>query len=149
MALIDNVKNDMTAAMKAGDKAKVSALRMLISAVKYAEIEKRGKPFTDEDVQSVTKTLCKQRKESIEQFKAGGRTELAEKEEAELKVLEAYLPKQLPEAEVEAIIRKTVEEVGAKGPADMGKLMKPVMAKLKGAADGKLVQELVKKVLGA
>ena len=143
MGLKEDLSKDMVKAMKAGEKLRVSTLRMLIAAVKYKEIDK-GEALTDADVQQVATTMAKQRRDSIEQFRAGGREEMAKQEEEELKVLTEFLPEQMSEAQVIKAVEEVAGEVGASGPADMGKVMKGVMAKLKGRADGKVVQEAVK-----
>ena len=143
MGLKEDLSKDMVKAMKAGEKLRVSTLRMLIAAVKYKEIDK-GEALTDADVQKVATTMAKQRRDSIEQFRAGGREEMAKQEEEELKILSEFLPEQVSESEVMKVVEEIAGEVGARGPADMGKVMKGVMAKLKGRADGKVVQEAVK-----
>lgn len=143
MGLKENVSKDMVKAMKAGEKLRVSTLRMLIAAIKYKEIDK-GEELTDADIVQVATTMAKQRRDSIDQFRAGGREEMAKQEEEELKVLAEFLPEQMDASEVVKIVEEVAGEVGASGPADMGKVMKGVMAKLKGKADGKVVQEAVK-----
>ncbi|MBI5902347.1 MAG: GatB/YqeY domain-containing protein [Deltaproteobacteria bacterium] len=106
------------------------------------------KPLTDDEVRQVVSTLVRQRQDSIEQFTKGGRADLADKEEAEIKVLQGYLPAQMSAAEVRELVKKAADETGAAGARDMGKLMKAVMPLIKGRADGKLVNEIVKEVLG-
>ena len=133
--------------MKAGDKLKLSAMRMLLSAVKYKEVDAK-RPLTDEEVHQVIGTLVRQRLDSIEQFGQGGRPDLVKKEEAELAILKAYLPPQLSADEVRELIKKTAADIGAVAPKDMGRLMKEIMPKVKGKADGKLVNDIVKEVLG-
>lgn len=148
MSLREDINKDITAALKAGEKEKLSTLRMLLSAVKYKEVDAK-RQLNDEEVIGVISTLIKQRNDSIEQFTKGGREDLAEKEKKEAEVLKGYLPPQLSEAEIRDIVKKAAAETGASGAKDMGKLMKAVMPHVKGKADGKLVNDIVKEVLGA
>lgn len=148
MSLRDEISKEVSAALKAGDKARLSTLRLLLSAVKYKEVDLR-RPLTDDEVRQVVSTLVRQRQDSIEQFTKGGRADLADKEEAEIKVLQGYLPAQMSATEVREIVKKAAAETGAAGARDMGKLMKAVMPLIKGRADGKLVNDIVKEVLGA
>jgi len=147
MGLKDQLKDTLKNAMKARDEITVSTIRMLNSSIKYKEIEKKAE-LTDEDVLGVLSTAAKQRREAVEQYEKGGRTELAEKEKAELAVIEGFMPKQLSEDEINKLVQESVAESGAEGPKDMGKVMKVLMPKVKGRADGKLVNELVKAALG-
>ncbi|MBE7415904.1 MAG: GatB/YqeY domain-containing protein [Deltaproteobacteria bacterium] len=147
MGLRDDINRDMVAAMKSGDKDRLSTLRMLLSAIKYKEVDAKHQ-LGDEEVVSVLSTLIKQRQDSIEQFSKGGREDLVQKESKEVEVLKGYLPPQLSADEVRDIIKKAAQETGASGPKDMGKLMKAVMPLVKGKADGKLVNDIVKEVLG-
>ncbi len=147
MGLKEEITGKMKEAMKAGDKPTLSTLRYLLSAVKNKEIEKR-RELADEEVLQVVSTLAKQRQDSIEQFRKGGRDDLVEKEVRELAILKAFMPQQLSAEEIQAVVDETAAEVGAEGMKDMGKLMKAVMAKLRGRADGRTVQEIVKKKLG-
>ena len=147
MGLKEEITGKMKEAMKAGDKPTLSTLRYLLSAVKNKEIEKR-RELADEEVLQVVSTLAKQRQDSIEQFRKGGRDDLVEKEVRELAILKAFMPQQLSAEEIQAVVDETAAEVGAEGMKDMGKLMKAVMAKLRGRADGRTVQEIVKKRLG-
>lgn len=144
----EQVTKDMATAMKAGEKDKLSTLRMLMSAIKYKEVDAKHQ-LSDEEVIAVISTLLKQRQDSVEQFRKGGREDLVEKESKEIEFLRAYLPPQLSEAEVRDIVKKAAAETGAQGQKDMGKLMKVVMPQVKGKADGKLVNDIVKEVLGA
>ena len=144
----EQVTKDMATALKAGEKDKLSTLRMLLSAVKYKEVDAKHQ-LSDEEVIAVISTLLKQRQDSVEQFRKGGREDLVEKESKEIEFLRAYLPPQLSEEEVRDIIKKAAAETGAAGQKDMGKLMKVVMPQVKGKADGKLVNDIVKEVLGA
>lgn len=148
MGIREDLTKDIAVAMKAGEKLRLGTLRLLLSAVKNKEIDTK-KPLTDEEFQQTISTMCKQRRESIEQFEAGGRQELADQERGELEILMAFLPEQLTEEEVRAIITAAKEELGVTSPKEMGKLMGAVMPKVKGKADGKLVQAIVKELLGA
>lgn len=134
-------------ALKAGEKDRLSTLRMLLSAAKYKEVDLK-RELTDEELQQVVGTLIRQRQDSIEQFTKGNRPELAEKEQREIEILKAFLPPQFSADELRALIRKVAAEVGASGQKDMGKLMKAIMPHVKGKADGKLVNDIVKEVLG-
>lgn len=147
VSLRDEITRDMAASLKSGEKERLSTVRMLISAVKYKEVDAK-RQLDDDEVVSVISTLIKQRQDSIDQFRKGGRDDLADKEAREAEVLKAYLPPQLSGDEVRDIVKKAASETGAAGPKDMGKLMKAVMPRLKGKADGKLVNEIVKEVLG-
>lgn len=147
MSIKDRLSAELKEAMKAKDAAKVSTIRMVLSAAKYKEIE-AGKPLDDDGMVSVLSTAAKQRREAIEQYVKGGREDLADKETAELAVIESYLPEQMSAEDVEALVKKAISDTGAAGPKDMGKVMKQLMPAVKGKADGKLVNELVKKHLG-
>ncbi len=148
MSLRNAITRDMTASMKAGDKIKLSTLRLLLSSVKYKEVDLK-RELNDTEVQQVISTLVRQRHDSIEQFRKGNRADLVEKEEKEAEILKAYLPAQLSAEELRAEVRKIAAEVGASGAQDMGKLMKAVMGELRGKADGKAINDAVKEVLGA
>src|SRR3989344_2636394 len=137
MSLKEKIENDLKEAMKAKESLKVSCLRLIKAAVKNKEIDVRG-ALDDAQITSIWSTLAKQRKESIEQFKKGGRDDLVKQEEAELAILNSYLPKQMSEKEIEEIIVKTIAEVGAKDIKEAGKVMKAVMPKVAGKADGKI-----------
>ncbi len=148
MPLIEQVQKDIVAAMKARDDARLSTLRMVKTALHNKEVEKRG-PLDDKESLQVLSTLIKQRKDSIEQFTKGGRKELADKEAAEIVVIEGYMPKALGEEEIAATVRATIAEMGSPTMKDMGTVMKNVMAKFAGArVDGKMVSDLVKQALG-
>jgi len=147
LSLRDDLSNDMKTALKAGEKLKLSTLRMLISAVKNKEIDCR-RPLDDSEVLSVIATLVRQRQDSVEQYTKGGRTELAEKEAEEIEILSVYMPEQMTPDEVRAEVERTVAELGASGMKDMGRVMKAVMEGLKGRADGRVISETVKAVLG-
>jgi len=133
-------------AMKAGDRLTLSILRLLLSALHNEEIKNR-RELSTEEIRRTISTLSKQRTEAIELFRKGGREELAQKEEAELKVLQHFLPQQLNESEIRALIQSSIEEVGAKNVQDLGKVMKQVMPRVGGRADGKRVNELAKELL--
>jgi uncharacterized protein YqeY len=149
MSLNEKVAADITAAMKAKDAGRLSALRMLKAAIMNKGIEK-GRDLEDAEVLQVVSSLVKQRRDSIEQFTKGGRTDLVQKETAEIAVLEAYLPPAAGAEEIDAAISAAIAETGASSPKDMGKVMKAVMPKLAGKnADGKAVNEAVRRKLGA
>jgi uncharacterized protein len=138
----------MKAAMRAKDSARLSTVRLILSAVKQREVDER-KELTDADVLSVIEKMIKQRRESIAQFEKGGRPDLAEKEKAEAELLGGYLPAQMGEAEIEREIQSVISETGASGPKDMGKVMAALKARLAGKADMSAVSNLVKKNLSA
>jgi uncharacterized protein len=149
MTLSDQIQKDITAAMKARDEQRLSTLRMIKTALKNREIEKMA-PLDDKESQQVLSTLIKQRKDSIEQFTKGGRQELADKEAAEIKLVEAYLPEAAGEEEIAAGVKSVISEMGSPTMKDMGSVMKNVMARFSAAGkrvDGKLVSETVKKEL--
>jgi uncharacterized protein len=148
MGLKVEIQEAMKAAMKAGDRLTVSTYRLLLSALHNEEIKSR-KELSTEEIHRVVSTLCKQRAEAIDLYRKGGRAELAEKEEAELKVLQRLLPEPLSEDEVRALIKASIEEVGAKNVQDLGKVMKQLMPKVSGRTDGKRVNELAKELLGS
>lgn len=144
MTLIEQVGHAITAAMKARDAARLSALRMLKTALTNKEVEK-GRALEDAEALQVVAALVKQRRDSIEQFSAAGRLELAAKEEAEIAVLEAFQPPAATPAEIEAAVAAAVSETGATSARDMGKVMKSVMAALQGkSVDGRKVNEAVR-----
>ena len=146
MDLKTTIQNDMKSAMKAGEPVKTGCLRMLIAEIKKREIDKRS-VLDEGEIQKTVSSLIKQRMDSVEAFTKGGREDLADKERMEIDFLKVYLPTQLSEAETEALVTAAIEETGAKVPQDMGKVMKAVLAKAGGRADGKLVNELVRKKL--
>ena len=149
MSMNDQVGADIAAAMKARDASRLSALRMLKAAVMNKSVEK-GRDLDDAEVLQVVASLVKQRRDSIEQFTSAGRTDLVEKETAELTVLQAYLPAAATPEEINAAVAEAIAETGASSPKDMGKVMKAVMPKLAGKnADGKAVNEAVRRTLGA
>ena len=147
MTKTEQVQQDMVAAMRARDELRLSTLRLMKSALKNKEIEKRGALHEKEELQ-VFSTLIKQRKDSIEAFEKGNRPELAKKEAEEIVIIEAYMPKAVSEADVIATVKATIAEMGSPTMKDMGTVMKSVMAKFAGArVDGKLVSETVKEEL--
>jgi len=148
MTLKEQLQQDLMSAMKSKDEAALSAIRLLKTAIMKFETAGEQKTATDEDVVQLVGKEIKQRKDAIEQFEKGGRSELAEKEKAELKVLEKYLPPQMGEDEIKAIIKEAMAQTGASSKADIGKLMGAIMPKLKGKADGGLVNKLVQEMLG-
>ena len=148
MAFKETIDGEMVLAAKTRNKVRLSALRMLKSGLHNREIDLKRELGEAEFLQLLS-SMVKQRKDSIEQFAKGGRTDLVEKEEAELIVIEEFLPAQLSEAELEAAIAEAVREVGAEGVRDMGKVMKVLMPKLTGRADGKALGEKVKARLSA
>lgn len=149
MSLMEQIEKDVIAAMKTKDAAKVSTLRLLKSAISYYLVQAKKDKAEDSDVLSLINKQAKQRRESIESFQKAGRTELAEKEQTELAILEGYLPKQLTDEELKEEIRKAIAATDAKTLADIGKLMKTLMPAVQGKADGKRIQETVKTLLAA
>jgi uncharacterized protein YqeY len=143
MALKDQLDADLKASMRDKDAVRLSVIRMLKSAIKYREIEAM-KPLDDAGVLQVVSGEIKRHKDSVEQFRAGNRPELVQKEEAEIAVLQGYLPAQLGEAELRALVEAAVVKAGASGPRDMGAVMKALLPDVQGKADGRLVSELVK-----
>lgn len=139
--LKEKLESDLKEAMKAGQAVRVSVLRFLLAAVKNREIELKptGKELVDEDVSAVISKQVKQRRESIEAFEKGGRPDLSEKEKSELDLLKSYLPEQMTESEITVIVR----EANTAGALDLGSIMKAIMPKIKGRADGSLVRKIV------
>ena len=149
MTLSDKVNAEITAAMKAREQVRLSSLRMLKAAIMNKGVEK-NRDLDDAEVLQVVASLVKQRRDSIEQFTAGGRSDLAAKEQAEIVVLETYLPPAVSPEEIAAAVAAAIAETGATTPKDMGKVMKAVMPKLAGkSADGRAVNEAVRRALGA
>ncbi|WP_125579076.1 GatB/YqeY domain-containing protein [Lacticaseibacillus suibinensis] len=147
MAVLDQLNEQMKTAMKAKDKQTLSTVRMLKSALQNKQID-LGHDLTPEDEKAVLSTELKQRKESLEEFSKAGREDLVTPLEAEIKIVEAYLPAQLDEAAVTKLVDETIAEVGATGKSDFGKVMKTLMPKVKGQADGAMVNRIVKAKLG-
>lgn len=147
MAFIDRISAELTAAMRAKDSVRLGTLRMAKAALMNREVE-RGRGLDDAESLQVIAALIKQRRDSIEQFRAGGREDLANKEEAELAVLEAYLPPPMDAAELEQVVTQAITETNATSPKDMGRVMKAAMAVVAGRnVDGKALSELVKSKL--
>jgi len=151
MGISEQVQKDMVEAMRKREELRLSTLRMVKAALKNKELEKRA-PLDDQEAQQVLSTLIKQRRDSIEQFQKGGRQELADKEAAEIKFIEAYLPKALGEEEITSAVKAAIAEMGSPTMKDMGTVRKNVMAKLQASGariEGKTVSEIVKKQLEA
>src|SRR5919204_428737 len=149
MALADKIQKDMTDAMRARDEQRLSTLRMVKAALKNKEVEKRA-PLDDKEALAVLSTLIKQRKDSIEQFSKGGRQELADKEAAEIVLIESYMPKAAGEQEIVSTVKAAIAEMGAPTMKDMGAVMKAAMAKFAASGarvDGKMVSDIVKREL--
>jgi uncharacterized protein YqeY len=149
MPLVDQIQKDITAAMKSRDEARLSTLRMVKSALQNRQIEKMA-PLDDKEAQQVLSTLIKQRKDSIEQFTKGGRKEMADKEAAEITLIETYLPKAASEADIAAGVKATIAEMGSPTMKDIGTVMKNAMARFAAngvRVDGKVVSDLVKREL--
>ncbi|TYZ23419.1 GatB/YqeY domain-containing protein [Selenomonas ruminis] len=146
MSLKEQLTNDMKEAMKNHDKDRLAVIRMVRGAIRQQEIDGQ-KELGDEDVIAVLSKEVKMRKDSMEEFKKGGREDLVEKTQAEIDVLMPYLPAQLSEEEVREIVKAAVEQTGAATPKDMGKVMGALMPKVKGRADGKLVNTIVRSFL--
>ena len=144
--LKQQLREDLKQAMKSGDTGKRSALRLLMAAISNAEIARRG-ALTDGDILGVIAKEVKQRQESIEAFKQGNRQDLVDKEEGELALLQAYLPQQMTHDEIVDAARAVIQEVGAQGLADKGKVMPKIIAQLKGKADGREINEVVTELL--
>jgi uncharacterized protein YqeY len=142
MSLLETLNSDLIVALKKGDKNRVEVIRGLKSDIKYKEIDKR-EPLTEEDVLGVLAAAAKRRRDSIEQFRQGGRDDLVMKESGELEIITGYLPQQLSDEELLEIVGTTLLEIGAKTPADLGKAMKEIMPKVKGRADGNRVRQII------
>ena len=149
MNLNERLTEDMKAAMKAGPagRQRLETIRFLRAAIKNAEIEKHA-PLSDDEILGIITKQVKQLRESLADFQRSGRQDLVEKTEAEIAVLSEYLPEQLSADEVRDLARTVIAQVGAQGARDMGKVMGPLMAQVRGRADGKMVQQIVKELLG-
>lgn len=147
--LKQQLREELKQSMLAKDTLKTSTLRMLLSALNYAEIQKGGANYeaTDEDVLAVIQKEAKQRRDSIVAFESGGRQEMADKEKQELAILQAYLPEQMGEYEIKKLVDEAVSQTGASSMQDIGKVMGALMPKVKGKADGNLVKKLVREKL--
>ncbi len=148
MSLKDKINEDLKAAMKSGEKLKLETIRSIRALILEFEKSGSGRDITPDDEIKMLSTAAKKRKDAIEQYQNAKRPELAEKEEAELKIIMEYLPKQFSENEVEEIVRKIAAEVDAKEKKDFGRLMPLVVKELKGKAEGKIIKSVVEKVLG-
>ncbi|MQF64561.1 GatB/YqeY domain-containing protein [SAR202 cluster bacterium AC-409-J13_OGT_754m] len=148
MSIEERLKNDLYQAMREKDKIKVMVVRSIISAIGYRVIDKR-EPLTDSEVMDVISKQVKQRKESIEIYGKANRNDLMEKESAELEILQIYTPSQLSIAELDKLIGRTIDESGASGMNDKGKIMGLIMPQVKGRADGSVINDIVTKILGA
>lgn len=151
MALREQLMDDLKEAMRDRDEPRKRTIRSVIAAMKTAETELDAsgerRSLSDNDILALISRQAKQRQESIEAFRQGGREDLVAEEEAELAILQSYLPQQLTEEEIETEARQVIAEVEASGPKDLGKVMKPLMARLKGQADGRLVNQVVRELL--
>ena len=148
MTFLERITQDIANAMRAKDVLRLGALRMTKAALMNREVEK-GQPLDDAESQQVVVSLIKQRRDSIDQFRKGGRDDLADKEAAEITTLEAYLPPPIDTAALERIVAEVITEIGASGTKDLGRVMKAVMPRLAGqTVDGKMVSEIVRRRLG-
>jgi uncharacterized protein YqeY len=148
MALSQQISKDLTTALKKRDQAAASCLRLVLNALKGKQKD-LGRELQSEEEIAVLKTLVKQRREAAEQFTRGGRVELADKELAELALVETYLPRQLGEQEINSVLDEVFAQVNPAGPQDLGQVMKAIMPRLAGRADGKLVNNLVRQRLSS
>ena len=146
MSLEEKLVEEMKQAMKSNDKLRLSTIRMIRSALKNKEIELRKK-LEDEDIVKVVQVMVRKGEESVEQFQAGGRMDLVEKEKREIEILKSFLPQPLSQEEILKIIDQSIQETQASSPKDIGKVMKSVIPKIGGKADGKLINQLVKEKL--
>jgi len=146
MSIKERLKTDMISAMKAKEKEKLDCIRFIQAAVKKQEVDTR-KDLDDQAVTSILMNLAKQRKDSIEQFRKGGREDLAVKEEGELKILQSYLPEQMSASDLEGLVAAAIKETGATGMKEMGAVVKAVMAKAAGRAEGSAISDMVKRKL--
>jgi uncharacterized protein YqeY len=146
--MLDQLQEELKIALKAGEKAKMMGLRNIIGKIKAAQIDK-GETLTDEESLKILKTAAKQLKESLDQYRKGGRDDLAEKEAFELTLLEKYLPEQLSEEQIRQTVKNIVKNTGSGSMQDMGKVMGATMQELAGSADGKIVQKIVQEELSS
>ena len=147
MVIYEKIQSDMYTAMKAGEKEKASTLRTVLAKLKDKQIDTR-EPLSEKDEIKVLQTLVKQRKESIDLYQKGGRSELAEAESFELEIINTYLPEMMNEDDVRKLIEEIIEHTGAQSMADLGKVMPQIMKQGKGLIDGKTAQRIVSKMLG-
>ncbi len=146
MDLRTRLEQDFKQSLRSGDKLRLSVIRLLTALIKNREVEKRG-PLTDAEVLQAIVASCKQRQESVEQYRRGGRQDLADKESAELQILQSYLPKPLTSEELKAMVLEAIREVQATSPKEMGKVMGVLIPRVTGRADGKTVNTLVREAL--
>jgi len=144
--LKSRLNTDMKEALKAGDRIRLSTIRLVLSEIKNAEIEKRGE-LTEDELLGVLSKEARKRREAIEEFERGGRKDLVFKESEELKILKGYMPRQLSDEEIRKVIREAIEETGASSPRDLGKVMGVVMPKVRGKVDGKVVNRIAAELL--
>ncbi|RXT14829.1 GatB/YqeY domain-containing protein [Ammoniphilus sp. CFH 90114] len=147
MSLLDKLNDELKQAMKDKDKLKLSVIRMVKSSIKNEEINQQGKELTEDQVLTLVNRELKQRRDSLQEFENAGREDLAEQTRAEIEVLLTYLPTQLTEEEIRQIVQESVEQVGATSKKDLGKVMGAIMPKVKGKADGNLVNKIVQELL--
>jgi uncharacterized protein YqeY len=146
MNLNERLNEDMKQAMKSGDKFALGVIRMIRSSVKNVEIDQR-RTLSDDEVLDILNREIKQRKDALQEFEKAGRDDLAENAKAEIEVIQRYMPQPLTEQELQAVVQETIREVGATSKSDMGKVMSALMPKVKGRADGRLVNETVQRFL--
>lgn len=147
MGIADNINKDLVSAVKSGDKVSIAVMRMLKSEIKYKQIE-LGRELTDDDCITVLSSAAKKRRESIESFTRGSRDDLVAREKAELEVVTKYLPEQMSDSQLGELIDTVIAEVNASTSADIGPVMKNIMPRVRGRADGRKVNEMVRKKLG-
>lgn len=146
MPLLQRIEEDFKSALKQSDKLKISALRLVKATIKNKQIEKQA-DLTDDDIVSLLSTLIKQRKESIDLFSKGNRWDLVEKEKQELEILQSYMPEELSNEELDSLIRQAIADTNVSDVKEIGKVMKILMPRIKGRADGKVVSQKVKEIL--
>ncbi|GAB4535086.1 MAG: GatB/YqeY domain-containing protein [Thermodesulfovibrionia bacterium] len=146
MSILERIEGEFKSALKSRDERRVSILRMVKASIKNREIEKSG-PLSEDDIYDILNSFVKKGRESIEQFSRAGRSDLLQKEEEELRIIRSFLPEQLSEDEIRRLIKEAIDEVNAKGAGDVGKVMRALMPRVKGRADGRLVNNLVKEIL--
>lgn len=147
MSLLEQLNQDMKYAMKHKDKARLNVIRMIKTSLQHEVIERQNSQLSEDEELTILSRELKQRNDSLQEFKSAGRQDLVEKLETEIQILQEYMPNQLSDDELEAIVQSTVQEVNAKSKSDMGKVMSAIMPKIKGKADGSKVNKLVQKHL--
>ncbi len=147
MSILEQLNSDLKTALKNKEQLKVSTLRLLLSAINYYRINSKKDSLTDDEIMTIIRKQAKQRKDSIESYQKGGRNDLKEKEEAELKILEIYLPKQLSDEDLLQIAKDVISETGATSKKQMGEVIKKILEKCKGAVDGKRASQCVLNLL--